>query len=173
MSTYGLGYRVAPPTRVCAATGRPLEPGSICMATLCERAEDDGFDRRDYSLQAWHAQARPEGLFSFWKAAVPHPDAGRRVFVDDDVLWDLFERLADDPRRRRMAYRFIIALILMRKKRLRYIGRTGEGENERWLMLPKGAATDQQPIEVINPRLGDEDVRELSEQLREVLRGEL
>ncbi|MCH8164165.1 MAG: hypothetical protein IH889_01005 [Planctomycetes bacterium] len=143
------------------------------MATLCERTEDDGFDRRDYSLQAWDAQARPEGLFSYWKAAVPLPDAGRRVFVDDDVLWDLFERLADDPRRRRIAYRFIIALILMRKKRLRYIGRTGQGENERWLMLPKGAEPNQQPIEVVNPRLGDEDVRELSEQLREVLRGEL
>lgn len=143
------------------------------MATLCERVEDDGFDRRDYSLQAWDAQARPEGLFSYWKAAVPHPDDGRRVFVDDDVLWDLFEQLADDPRRRRMAYRFIIALILMRKRRLRYIGRTGQGENERWLMLPKGAEMNQQPIEVVNPRLGDEDVRELSEQLREVLRGEL
>jgi hypothetical protein len=143
------------------------------MATLCERPEDDGFERRDYSLEAWEANGPPQDVFSYWKTAVPDPEARRSILVDDAVLWDLFESLAGDARRRRQAYRFILALILMRKRMLRYTGRTGQGEDERWLMLPKGAAADDAPLEVVNPHLTDDDVRELTEQLSEVLQSEL
>jgi len=87
---------------------------------------------------------------------------------------DLFERLADDERPQRVAFRFVLALILMRKRLLRFAGRKagGEGETEWWLMRPKGVGTDQPPLEVLNPRLADDDVRELTAQLSEVLRGE-
>jgi hypothetical protein len=142
------------------------------VAALCERADDEGFDRCDYSLEAWEGGSRPEGLFSYWKTTVPHPDGRRRAFVDNEVLLDLLESLAEDTRRRRVAYRFIVALILMRKRLLRYVGRTGEGDQERWLMLPKGAGADQVPIEVVNPHLLDGDVRELTDQLSEVLQGQ-
>lgn len=172
MSRYGTEYRVARPTGVCAASGDRLEPGTACVATLCEIDGDDGFERRDYSLAAWES-GRPEGVFSYWRTTVPDPKDRRRLLVDDAVLLDLFESLAGDERRRRVAYRFILCLILMRKKLLKYVGRTGEGENERWLMLPKGAVPDAEPIEVVNPRLTDEDVRELTDQLSEVLQGEL
>ncbi len=172
MSSYGLEYRVGRSTGVCAATDQTLEPGAACVATLCERPEDDGFDRRDYAPQAWEAAPRPINLFSFWRTTVPQPHAKQATFVDDDVLWDLFERLAEDTRRQRMAYRFILALILLRKKRLRYVGRIGQGETERWLMVPKGADANLPPLEVVNPHLRDEDIRELTDQLREVLQGE-
>ncbi len=164
---------MARPTGVCAATGERLEPGSLCVAVLCERAEDGSFDRRDYSLKAWEAGHRPERLFSYWKTAVPDPQDRRKILVDDEVLLDLFDNLADDRRRQRVAYRFIIALILLRKRLLRYKGRTGRGENEKWLMLPKGAEGDREPIEVINPHLEDSDIRELSDQLSEILQGRL
>jgi hypothetical protein len=143
------------------------------MATLCERPEDDGFERRDYALEAWEVQGPPDDVFSYWKTTVPDPEGRRNILVDDAVLWDLFEALADDTRRRRQAYRFILALILMRKKLLKYVGRTGQGEDERWLMRPKGAGPEPPPLEVIDPHLTDEDVRELTEQLSEVLQSEL
>jgi hypothetical protein len=147
------------------------------MATLCEKAEDDGFDRFDYSLEAWEAGARPERLFSYWKTTVPDPGDRRPTFVDDDVLVDLFEQLAGDERRTRVAYRFILALILMRKRRMKYVGRRGRGEDERWLLQPRvtgqPADPDADPIEVVNPRLTDADVRELTDQLAEVLQGDL
>lgn len=172
MSRFGVEYRVARSTGVCAATGKVLEPGTSCIATLCEVPDDDGFERRDYSTQAWEA-GRPEGVFSYWKTTVPDPNRKQRVLVDDTVLLDLFESLAGDDRRKRRAYRFILCLILMRKKLLRYVGRTGQGEDERWLMLPRGVPAGSDPIEVANPQLTDEDVRELTDQLGEVLRGEL
>ena len=173
MSRFGVDYRIARPTGLCAATGERLEPGTACVAALFENDDDDGLERRDYSAAAWNAAEPLAGVFSFWKTTVPDPDAKQRVLVDDAVLLDLFESLSGEAQRRRVAYRFILCLILMRKRLLRYVGRRGDGEDEQWLMLPKGAPPGTARIEVTNPHLTDEDVRELTDQLSEVLRGEL
>lgn len=173
MARFGTDYHVARPTGVCAVTGRPLDPGTGYVATLCERPEDEGFDRKDLSLKAWEAGERPERLFSFWRTTVPPAGDRERLLVDDEVLLDLFERLADDSRPQRAAFRFVLALILMRKRLLKFRGRSGEGESERWLLTPKGADPKLPPIEVANPHLLDEDVRELTAQLSEILRSEL
>ncbi|MHC5001725.1 MAG: hypothetical protein ACYTJ0_01240 [Planctomycetota bacterium] len=173
MSRFGTHYQVARPTGVCAATGEPLDPGAACIATLCERSEDEGFDRHDYSITAWEAGARPDRLFSFWRTVVPRPTEKRQLLVDDEVLMDIFERLAEDDRPRRIAFRFVLALILMRKRKLRFVGRRGAGDEERWLMRPRGGDPDAAPIEVANPRLSDDDVRERTDQLSEILQSEL
>ncbi len=174
MSRFGTDYQIAKPTGRCSETGCELEPGSPCIATLCEREGDEGFDRLDFSLQAWEAGARPKRLFSFWKTTVPHPDAKPKMLVDDAVLMDVFERLASDTRPQRVAFRFVLALILMRKKQLKFVGRATDGGVERWLLAPKGASqSDAPPIEVINPSLSDDNVRELTTQLSEILQAEL
>lgn len=175
MSRFTSEYRVAPPTGRCAATDQPLEPGSVCIATLVDREDDEGFDRLDYSIDAWESGARPERLFSYWKTTVPKPEQRRKLLVDDAVLMDLFERLADDEREQRQAFRFVLALILMRKRLLKFVGRaeTSEGEPERWQLRPKGSDPDDPPMEVTNPKLTDDDVRELTDQLSEILQSEL
>jgi len=174
MSRFGTQYHVSRPTGLCEATGRTLEPGTVCIATLCEREEDDGFDRKDFSVEAWEEGRRPQRLFSFWRTRVPSADDKRRVLVDDEVLMDLLNRLGEDDRPQRVAFRFVVALILMRKRQVRFVGRTNAGGAgaERWCFLPKGAARDETPIEVVNPHLSDDDVRELTAQLGEILQGE-
>lgn len=176
MTRFGSDYQVSRHTGVCAHTGEPLEPGSSCIATLCESEEHDGFERQDFSLAAWESGARPTGLYSYWKSTVPHPEQKQKLLVDDDVLMDLFTRLQEDIRPQRIAFRFVLGLILMRKKQFRFVGRTerdSERDGEVWLLRPRGADPDQPPVELVNPRLSDDDVRELTEQLSEVLNGEL
>ncbi|MCI0364698.1 MAG: hypothetical protein L0Y44_09945 [Phycisphaerales bacterium] len=177
MSRFGTEYHIARSTGRCSATGQPLEPGSACIATLCERADDEGFDRRDFSLQAWEAGSRPPGLFSHWKTVVAPPGAKPRLLVDDEVLFDLFTRLAADDRPQRVAFRFVLGLILIRKKVLKFTGRRLDGEVERWLLQPKsssgGFESARPPVELVNPRLADDDVRQLIEQLSEILQSEL
>ncbi|MHC5113499.1 MAG: hypothetical protein ACYTGP_03615 [Planctomycetota bacterium] len=175
MSRFGSQYQVSRSTGVCAATGEPLEPGGECVATLCEQSEGEGFDRQDFSVEAWEAGERPERLFSFWRTTVPVPGEKRKLLVDDSVLMDLFERLADDERPQRKAFRFVLALILMRKRLLRFVGRAEARDDApgRWKLRPKGADPESPPLEVEDPGLTDEDVRELTAQLGEVLQGEL
>jgi hypothetical protein len=175
MSRFGSEYQIAKATGRCESSGEPLEPGSVCVATLCDKAGEEGFDRKDFSLAAWEKGARPQGLFSFWKTTVPHPDARPNPLVDDSVLMDLFERLASDDRPQRVAFRFVLTLILMRKKLLKFVGRAAAegGPGEQWLMQPRGADPSLPPLAVRNPNLSDEDVREIIEQLSEILQSEL
>lgn len=179
MSRFGTDYQVARSTGRCAATDAVLEPGAICVATLCDRPVEsgqEGFERRDFSLEAWESGQRPEGLFSYWKTVVPHPDAKPRLVIDEAVLMELFERLASDERPQRVAFRFVIGLILMRKKHLKFVGREQVGGLEWWLLQPRGTGamdTPPPPLRLANPQLSDDDVRSLIEQLSEILQSEL
>ena len=62
----------------------------------------------------------------------------------------------------------------MRKRKLKFVGRVGtEGDIERWQLRPRPVDVDAEPIEVVNPRLSDDNVRELTSQLSEILQSEL
>src|ERR1051325_9467406 len=86
-------YDVQRPTGRCAFTGREFAPQEPYMATLVE--DGDNLRRIDVSLDAWQGGQRPDHLFCFWKAVAPEPNAKKRLFVDDDVLMNLLERLGD------------------------------------------------------------------------------
>jgi hypothetical protein len=184
MSRYGSQYQVGRQTGVCAASGAPLDAGTPCVATLCEREEDEGFDRLDFSIDAWQAGRRPPRLFSHWRTVVAAVEERRQLLVDDDVLEDLFDRLAADEREQRIAFRFVLALILMRKRRLRFVGRVepgasravaadaGSTEVDRWRFRRRGSTPEDPEILVTNPRLSDDDVRDLTVELGEILQGD-
>ncbi len=192
-------YQVQRATGKCAITGRELEPGEPYMATLIEvdpesverteaesadksnddasAANDLGMRRLDICMEAWNHNPPPppDGIFCYWKTVVPEPTEKRRLFVDDAVLLNLFRRLEDDEQPKRQAFRFVLGLILMRKRLLKYEGservKGDDGTDvDWWLVKAKG---EEDPIRVLNPRLGDDEVQQVTEQLSEVLDGEL
>jgi len=159
----------------CAATGRELTPGEPYIAALAERAEDDALDRLDYSAQAWDEGARPPRLFAFWRAVVSEPDARPKVFIDDDALLALFEQLGEAEDERRIAFRFVLALILIRKRLLRHEG--GRRENGVSFMIvrmrgPQGWKEDAPIFEVVDPQMTRDMIADVTEQLGLALRGE-
>ena len=161
----------------CAASGAPLEPGSPCVVALVERENDASapLARLDFSEAAWDSPARPKGVIAFWRATVPQPNEKRRGFVDDQTLLDLFERLGGDDRPHRVRFRFVLMLLLVRKRLLRVVGTEVKDGVEIWSVLPKAPASaaveGEIPATVMNPRLDDEATREVTEQLAEVLDG--
>ncbi len=200
-------YDLQRPTGRCAVTGNALEPGEKYFAALVEvdpeqgseqapsRGKPDaasalGLRRVDISREAWDTGGQPQRLFCYWLTTVPHPSQKRKLFVDDEVLLNLVRRLADDGREERVAFRFVIALILMRKKLLRYdgtesrggVGQEGEAiEQSWWLMTPKldvskgqfGKWNERERLEVLDPKLNDERILQVTEQLGEILEAEL
>jgi hypothetical protein len=146
------------------------------MAALCERCvedggEDEGFDRVDYSVEAWEEGVRPPRLFSYWRYIVPEADRKPGIVIDDTVLVDLFERLEGDERPRRIAFRYILALALMRKRKLKLVGRETTEDGETWLLQFRGV--DGDAMRVANPGIGEDEIVELADQLGEILQGEI
>jgi len=173
MSRISTTWDIGRSTGQCSASGAPLSPGSPCIVALVEREDDPSapLARLDFSEAGWDSPARPKGVIAFWKTSVPLPDEKRRGFVDDQTLLDLFERLGSDDRPHRVRFRFVLMLLLVRKRLLRVVGTDLRDGVETWSVLPKGAAEGEAPSSVVNPRLDDEATREVTEQLSEVLDG--
>ena len=122
-------YDVQRPSGTCHATGQALEPGDECYSALVDvppeqraAGDDLGMRRVDVSVEAWRDGYRPAGLFSYWKTQVPEPNQKKKLFVDDAVLLNLLRRLEDATEPQRLAFRYVVALILLRKKLLRFDG---------------------------------------------------
>ncbi|MAE62245.1 MAG: hypothetical protein CMJ49_12930 [Planctomycetaceae bacterium] len=179
-------YDIERPTGQCALTGKALEPRETYIATLVE--DGDALQRVDVCREAWEGGQRPEHLFSYWQATVPEPNEKKKLFVDDEVLMNLLERLADAEQPQRIAFRFVLTLILMRKKLLRYDetekradGGDEEEVQEWWRLKPKldlskgpmGKWDEDRTIEVLDPRLDEAGIRQVTDQLSEILQAEL
>ena len=90
-----------------------MEEGDEYYAVLLDRG--DHFDRADCSAAHWTGP--PDGAFSYWKARVPvRAEKKRRLLVDDAVLVSFFTRLAREEESSKQEFRFVLALILMRRR---------------------------------------------------------
>lgn len=191
-------YDLERPSGQCVYTGRPLQPGEAYIAALVELSDEQiaqmkenalkgksnpagsaaaglGLKRLDISMEAWNTGKRPERLFSHWKSTVPQPHQKRNLFVDDAALLSLFRRLGESDQGPRAAFRFVLGLILMRKKLLKYHvteqKTLPDGQTQEWWTLsPRGEDTT---LEMLNPHMDDAKIEEVREQLSEVLAGEL
>lgn len=147
----------------CAATGAELVPGSRCVTVVVDRG-DEGFERLDYSPEAWETQSRPPGVVCVWRSVAPEPEAKRGLVIDDEVLEEMVTRLAGDDRPDRVAFRWLVSLMLLRKRRLRHLRVERRDGREIWLFARRGEEEGNE-LEVVNPHLGEEDLRSLAEQL--------
>jgi len=159
-------WQVESSTGKCAATGRILEEGEEYYTVLFEEGET--FRRADYSLDGW--QQRPEGAYCHFKTRVPVREKRKKLLVDNEVLVGFFHRLADEEEPVRVQFRFVLALILMRKRLLRYDGSTVRDGQETWQMT---LTRDQTIHHVVNPRLTDAEIDGVSQQLSAILHGDM
>lgn len=159
-------WQVETSTGKCAATGRVLNEGEQFYAVLFEVGES--FRRADYSLQGW--QGPPEGAYCHFKTRVPVKEKRKKLLVDNEVLAEFFRRLEDETEPVRVQFRFVLALILMRKRILRYDGTTTEESREIWQMT---LTRDQSTHRVVNPHLTDVEIEGVSKQLSAILHGDM
>lgn len=111
-------YEIRPIGKKCAATGEDLVPGSVCHSVLMER--DGKLIRLDYAESAWPGP--PEGTVGTWKCLVPRSNDVRREPIDAAVLLRCFEQLLEEGNPDREGLRYVLALLLVKKRRLRMEG---------------------------------------------------
>jgi hypothetical protein len=150
----------------CATTGRTLEEGEEFYTVLLESG--DSFRRADYSLEAWTGP--PEGAYCHFRSRVPVKEKRKKMLVNNELLAGFFERLADEAEPVRVQFRFVLALILMRKRLLRYEDSGVEEGTEVWRMT---LVHDRSEHRVVNPRLTDEQIEGVSRQLTAILHSDM
>ncbi len=150
----------------CCGTGRAIQAGEDYFAALVET--EDGLQRRDFCLDYW--QQNTPAVFCFWKSRMPRSDEKRQIFIDDDMLFSFFERLATETEQERLNFRFVLALILMRKRKLKYDSSRSEDGKEIWRLRVVGSG---EFADVVNTHLDQEQIEQLSSQLGQILQADL
>lgn len=172
MSVTNAGYSVAKGTGVCAASGRAFTPGEEFMAALIEKAGEPGLSRLDYSLEAWERGPRPANVLGSWRVRfTPNPPA-RHALLSDEELLDLFEELSGATEARRLSFRYLLALLLVRRRVLRLVGEK-RVEGKGVIVVKARRDGDGAPeLEVVDPGMDDAAVADAIDQLGQVVGGD-
>ncbi len=146
----------------CSKCERKLAGGEIYTAALFD--SPDGFRREDICSQC--VEAAGEGAseaFSAWTARVPVPDEPTQQFVDNQVLVGFFEKLADEGEPVKVTFRFVLALMLMRKKILVYDSTRRDDDGvEIWTMHYRKEGGS---VEVVHPEMDDQQIVAVTSEL--------
>ena len=149
-------YKVSRCTRQCHQLKRALQEGEWYYSVVLESGEE--LVRQDYAAEIWSEP--PEGAVGWWKCRMPTSDQKKLVLAPIEVLTDLLRQMGSQPERAKS--RYLLALMLMRKRVVRPIDAGGAGKQH--LLCLEVVATGAEieiPICVIS--------RGESEQLREEL----
>ena len=161
------GYEVPRPAGKCAVCGRDIVPGEKFIAAL--RETPTGLERLDVSPDCWDRFDRTD-LLGFWQTVMPRPEEKKRLFVDDQTLCTLFERLGDAVEPAKVHFRFVLGLILMRKRLVVYEQTRHETGRDVWEVRLKGQDTR---LDLLDPKLDERQMAEVSQQLGQILNEEL
>lgn len=131
-----LAYSVSRFTRACASTGHEFAQGEAYIGALFQTVESDEVVRRDYKADAWDpssAAGEGETLFGYWRGVAGREDQSTGFKLDDGSLIELFERSGDrsgdndEPDEDRLALRYVLTLVLVRKRVLHLLEERTEG----------------------------------------------
>lgn len=150
----------------CSACQRVFDESETYQATLAET--DGGFERKEYCQRCWKDDFG-EQVFSFWQATVPVRAEKRKLLVDDQVLLQIFDRLLELDDESKRGFTFVLALILMRKRVLKYINTARQDGAEWWVMKRTGKDDE---CRILNPNLTEQELEAIQGQLGEVLAGD-
>ena len=115
------------PSRTCSLSRREFLPDEPFFSVLT--GEDDLFVRTDIAAEHWSGP--PHDCFAWWKSTVKHVCEQTPQQVSGETLQGLFERLATQPGEADTLY--ILTLLLLRRKLLRYENETTDEQGNRLL----------------------------------------
>jgi len=144
-------FDIQGPTRRCSVTGRDLVAGEKYVAALTDQA--GRYVRADFAAEVWPGP--PAGCVAFWPGRV-RAAASRKPAFPDALLVDWFRDLAGNPDPSRINLRYVVALLLMRRKRLKFedLARTPAGDP---VLVVRDAKTGTRH-DIPDPRLTEAEV---------------
>ena len=169
-------FKISKTQGLCAKCEKPLEPGEEIYALV--RAGEEELEREDYHLGCWDLSHNESfdsttqddpNVLGVWKTHIPHPEEKKKLLIDNALLLNFFERLEGHEESSKLKFRYVLTLILMRKRLLNYEGMTTTDGVDLWKMRVRG--TDRF-YKVIDPKLDEEQISEVSSSLGEIMEGD-
>ncbi|MEJ7595611.1 MAG: hypothetical protein WKF77_29225 [Planctomycetaceae bacterium] len=151
-------FNIRPAAKCCAKTGQPFRPGDVCWSMLIEK--DGQMVRQDFSSEAW-AGPPPEAI-GHWRSQIAPSIVTSRPRLDADSLFDYFLQLSDSPNIVQQQYRYVLALLLLRKRRL-LLEEVVEFDDRPTMRLVGSAG--EGPFDVPEEELNEEQIDRLQQQL--------
>lgn len=149
-----MDYQLKPPAKTCSVTGEPLSPGDVVHCAVLE--QNGRFTRIDVADAAWNGP--PEEAIGHWRRVVPPDEPAQRKPLDADSLLQYFEQMLEDANSAKQKLCYVLALLLVQKRRLVLEGSRLDGEVT-WLQLV--GSHGEGPYEVREFDLTDEERDEL------------
>lgn len=155
-------YEIHGPARTCAASGRELRAGDKVFSVLWDEA--DRFVRKDYAADAWPGP--PQGAIAWWVGRIPETGRHAKPTINDDLLVDCFDHLADTTDASKQRFRYVVALLLMRRKRFRFEDARKQGEQETLVVRDIRSGRRH---EVIDPQMTEPEMDAVRDEVFRVL----
>lgn len=151
-------------SHACSRTGRGFEEGERFYTVLTRQGE--GFIREDLCEEAWRQRNDNIQPFSFWQSKYEPPAPAPPEPLPKDDAEALLRALVreNDPARRNA--RYVLALMLERKRLLHPLE-----SNDPGMLVYEHAATGE-TIVIENPRLGLDQIPDVQREVGELLSGE-
>lgn len=103
----------------CSITEKKFIDGEAFYTALFPDPESSGYLRKDFSEEAWESRAEDaEQPFSFWGSVYHAPVKEEEVEVTEESPEDLLRRLVEEDEEHTEDARYILAVMLERKKLL-------------------------------------------------------
>ncbi|MFI4882729.1 MAG: hypothetical protein ACIAQU_09110 [Phycisphaerales bacterium JB064] len=168
------GITIGRPGDTCAATGETLSPGDrIVSILLIDPGE--GTHRLDAAEASWDEGWRPtteSDVLAIWRGVMPEAkDKADARPVDDEDLVALFEQIAEPQDAQAIELRYVLAWMLVRRRRLRFEGQR-KGKLRVRRVTATGGLIDDAPIEVDDPGLDEDQLEQAMERVATLLLGE-
>lgn len=159
-------WQISKPLGKCSGSGIEINPLEEYYGALVET--ENGIERRDFSCEFW--QKNQPQVYCYWKTQMPSPDQKKQIFIDDDIILSFFSRLQNETEQDKIDFRFVLCLVLMRKRILKYQNSKYENGLEIWQLKNM---TDKEYVDVINPHLDEAKIDQLRQQMGQILQGDL
>lgn len=148
----------------CTACGHAFEIGETFRAFLSE--SPTGYERQDFCTTC--PPPGMLGVLAAWTTRRPQPATKKAQPFDREAMYKFFQRLRDADEPEKLQFRFVLALLLWRKKVLKFVRSDEAEEVETWEFAETRSG---ETFHVRRPPLREDQIEQLSEQLEQLLVG--
>lgn len=155
-------WHIARSSRTCTHTGLAIEPGQPFYSALVEK--EDSFERRDFSAEAW-PEVEKDDFFSYWKNKGRAENPDKAPPVDYERLLGFFDSLEGAAEPGKRLFRYVLALILVRRRRLRLDDMSRVPEGDRLVVYDRRS---NRALEIIASEASREELEKTQEKLNQL-----